>query len=101
MADFVSGDTGSSLSVPCVDSEGSAINLTGCTVNLRWKDASGALVSKEMTIDDEANGIVSYKFGEGELYAPSMDFEVQITDVDGFILTILDLIAVTVRKALA
>jgi hypothetical protein len=101
MADFVSGDTGSSLSVPCVDSEGNVINLSGCTVNLRWKDASGALVSKEMTIDDEGSGLCSYKFGEGELFAPSMDFEVQIKDSGDFILTILELIAVTVRKALA
>jgi hypothetical protein len=101
MADFVSGDTGSSLSVPCTDAEGNAINLTGCTVFLRWKDASGALVSKTMTIDDEASGLCSYKFEAGELFAPSMDFEVQIKDSGDFILTILDLIAVTVRKALA
>ena len=99
MADFVSNDTGSSLSVPCADSNG-PIDLAGCTVNLHWIDETGTAVTKEMTIDDSQAGICSYKFITGELFAPAMSFEVEITDAGGFKITSLDLIAVTVRKEL-
>lgn len=101
MFDFVTGDTGSSLSVPCTDSNGDVIDLTGCSVELHWKDASGAAVVRNMTIDDETGGICSYKFADGEIFAPAMSFEVQITDAGGFIITTPDLMTVTVRKELA
>lgn len=101
MFDLVTGDTGSSLSVPCVDSNGDVINLAACSVELHWKDATGTAVVRNMTIDDEAAGLCSYKFADGEIFAPSMSFEVQITDAGSFIITTPDLITVTVRKELA
>lgn len=100
MADFVSNDTGSSLSVPCVDASGNAIDLTACTVELHWRDPTGAVVSRDMTVDDAEGGICSYKFAEGELFAPAMSFEVELTDAGGYRLSNLDLIAVTVRAQL-
>lgn len=100
MADFVSNDTGSSLSVPCVDASESAIDLTACTVALHWIDQTGVAVSRSMTVDDAEGGICSYKFAEGELFAPAMSFEVEITDGGGFRITCLDLLTVTVRAQL-
>jgi hypothetical protein len=99
--DFVSNDTASVLRVTCVDANEERINLSGASANLHWKDETGQAIDKEMTIEDAANGVCTYQFGEGELFSPGMSFEVEITDVDSKKLTNVDLIAVTVRKALA
>jgi hypothetical protein len=101
MADFVSGDTGSTLLVTCKDDSGAAIDLTGATIKLHWQDATGTVQDKDMTIVDETAGECSYKFGESELFAPGMAFEVEITDATGFKLTNIDLITATVREQLA
>ena len=100
MADFVSGDTGSTLLVTCQDDSGAAIDLTGATVRLHWQDATGTVQDKAMTIVDETAGECSYKFDVDELFSPAMAFEVEITDATGFKLTNIDLIAVTVREQL-
>src|SRR6187455_965584 len=100
MADFVSNDTGSTLLVTCTDDAGTAINLAGCTVELRWQEAVGTVADKTMTVVDAAAGTCSYKFLADELYAPAMAFELKITDADGFILKNVNLITVTVRDDL-
>lgn len=100
MADFVSNDTASTLLVTCVDDAGAVINLSGATVNLHWQDETGTVQDKAMTVVDEAAGECSYKFGAGELFAPGMAFEVEITDAMGFKLTNIDLITATVRAQL-
>lgn len=99
--DFVSNDTASVLRVTCVDANSDPINLTGSTVNLHWRDETGLSVDQTMTIEDAANGVCTYQFDTGELFAPGMAFEVEITDTNGKKLTNVDLIAVTVRKELA
>ncbi|SCX94107.1 hypothetical protein SAMN05216420_101396 [Nitrosospira sp. Nl5] len=100
MADFVSGDTGSTLLLTCADDAGAAIDLTGCTIKLRWQEAAGTIADKTMTIVSAAAGTCSYKFLAGELYPPAMAFEVKITDAGGFILKNVHLITVTVRDDL-
>ena len=99
---FVAGDTGSVLRVTCTnDSDDSAIDLTGCTVVLKWRNASGVLTSQTMTIVTAASGICEYRFAAGELFAPSMAFEVQITDASSRVIRSLSLIETSVRAALA
>lgn len=100
MADFVANDTGSTLLVTCTDDAGAVINLTGCTVKLRWQEAAGTVADKTMTIVSAAAGTCSYKFLATELYSPAMAFEVKITDGDSFILKNVSLITVTVRDDL-
>jgi hypothetical protein len=100
MADFVSGDTASTLLVTCKDGDGTAVNLTGCTVKLRWQEATGTVADRTMTIVSASEGTVSYKFLADELYAPSMSFEVKITDADGYLLRNPGLITEMVREAL-
>ena len=57
---------------------------------------------KTMTIRGVAtDGIVFYRFLAGELIAPQMKFEVEITDSGGFVLHSLELIREAVREALA
>lgn len=100
---FVAGDTGSKLRVTCKnDADSSVIDLTGATVKLKWKDSSGTLQTRTMTLLTPAtNGQAEYLFLPGELFAGTMDFEVEITDAGGKIIRCLDLIPEKVRSSLA
>jgi len=99
---FVSGDTGSKLQVTCKDDDtGTAIDLTGSTVQLQWKDRSGTFVEKTMTVTDAANGVAEYQFAAGELFAKKMLFEVEITDSSGNVIRSLSLLEEDVRSALS
>lgn len=100
---FVAGDTGSKLRVTCKnDSDNTVIDLTDATVKLKWKDSSGTLQSKTMTIISPAtNGIAEYQFASGELYSGTMSFEIEITDAGGKIIKSLDYIVERVRAGLS
>ena len=100
MSDFVSGDTGSTLLVTCTDDAGVAIDLTGATIHLRWQEAAGTVSDKTMSIVSAVAGTCSYKFLTGELFAPGMAFELEVTDALGFKLSNVDLITVIVRAQL-
>jgi hypothetical protein len=100
MAEFVSGDTASTLALTLVDDSGAAINLTNCTVKLHWVGEDGVVVNKSMTIVSAAAGTCSYKFAAEELFASGMEFEVEVTDSNGYKLTNPDLITIPVRKRL-
>jgi hypothetical protein len=99
---FVAGDTGSVLRVTCTnDSDGTAINLTGSTVVLRWFNrATEAVIEQTMTLVTPASGICSYQFAAGELVSPSMAFEVKITDGSGKVIRSLNLLNEAVREKL-
>lgn len=102
MTDFVTNDTGSILRITCKDNElGTAINLTGATVTLRWENASGTITSKTMTIVTAASGICQYQFVAGEIVYPLQKFEVEITDASGYKISNLTLIETTTREELA
>jgi len=100
---FVSGDTGSTLRVTCLNDDDSAIiNITGATVVLRWLNpTTNAYIEKTMTLITPLSGIADYQFLAGELIAPSMAFEVRITDGSGKIIRSLNPINVDVRTAFA
>lgn len=98
--DFVSGDTGSVLTVNIKDSvTQAAVSIQGSTVTLKWEDASGAVVSRVMTIVDAAAGKAKYKFAASELFAPKMRLEVEVVDSEGNKVTGLQLIEVLVRES--
>ncbi len=101
MADFVSNDTGSTLLLTCTNAAGTVIDLTGATIKLRWRGTTGTVADKTMTIVSAVAGTCSYKFLTTELIAPSMEFEVEITDSGGFKLSNSELICVTVRSQMA
>ncbi len=101
MTDFVSGDTGSTLAATCVDETGNAVDLTNAqSVKIRWLDDDGDVQEKDMTVDNASEGKCSYKFAADELFDGGMGFEIEITDVIGDKISNVDLINVTVRKAL-
>ena len=98
---FVAGDTGSKLEITCKnDSDGTVIDLTGSVLKLKWKGADGVLVSKTMTVTSAIAGIAEYQFLATELFAGTIQFEVEITDASGKVIRSLDLIAEKVRRAL-
>lgn len=96
--DLVTGDTGSRLVVTCKDKDGTAIDLTGATVRLQWEGENGVAVIQTMTINDAANGVASYQFAAGQIFAPRMVFEVEITDPLGNVVTSTEVITLTVRE---
>lgn len=99
--DLVTGDTGSVLSITVLDSDtGLAKDLTACSVIFRWEGETGTVVNKTATISDAANGVVQYQFSAGEIFAPKMRVEVEVTDGAGFIVTGTDLITLQVREQL-
>ena len=95
---LVSGDTGSKLRVTCKDSAtGAVINLTGATVIARWKTSTGTVVAKTMTVTSPTGGTAEYQFAAGEIFAPAMRIEVEITDAGGAVITSVDFMTVYVR----
>lgn len=99
--DLVTGDTGSKLVVPITDREsGAVVNLTGCTVKFRWEGSNGSMVNKTASVPTPANGIAEYKFLAGEIIAPEMKIEVEVTDGTGDIVTGTELITLSVREEL-
>ena len=101
MADLVTGDTGSVYQVTCIDgATGTAIDLTGATVRLRWEDDTGTIQTRVMGITDAPNGVAEYQFASGEIIYPRMRFETEITDNAGFVTSSNELTTLTVREEL-
>lgn len=90
MEDFVAGDTRSMLVMHCVEKDtGKAINLADSTVKIKWTNSSNVLVEHDALIVDSAKGIVEYRFQAGDLVAPKLSFELEITNSAGIITSIL------------
>ena len=97
--DFVTNDTGSVLNVTCTDKvTKAALDLTGASIELHWRNAANARITRTMTIVSAIAGTVKYQFLTGEIFAPTMVFEVQITDTTGKTLTNTDTFSVSVRE---
>lgn len=93
--DLVTGDTLPVLKVAVKDHAGADFNLTGMTAKFRWEGEDGALVQKTASI---AGNVASYQFAAGEIFAPSMKIELEITNADGKIITVTDIISLSVRE---
>ena len=101
MNTLVENDTGIELRVNCTEGVPPVVlNLSGATVLLRWR-GDEAPVERAMTIIDGVNGVVSYIFKIGEIIAPDMEFEVQITDSAGNTRTSLQTFKERVRERLS
>ncbi len=99
--DFVQNDDGTLLRITCKDRKAAVIDLTGGTVQLRWRDAGGTLVTPAMTIEDATNGIASYQWAVGELDADKMHFGFKITDATGKTISSNKLLTLTGRNPLS
>jgi len=99
--DLVTGDTGSKLIVTIMDSDsGTVVDLTSCTVRFRWENETGEIVNRTATIPTPANGKAEYLFSAGEIIAPRMKIEVEVTDGTSLVVTGTNLIELSVREEL-
>ena len=89
MADFVAADTNSKLRISLTKkSDSTALDLTGATVNLKWKIGAGSLTTSAMTITDAAGGVCEYLFTSGQLVAGTMYVEAEITSAAKVVTTL-------------
>lgn len=89
MADFVSEDTKPYLEITCIDHATKLpVDLTGQTIQLRFKIGNGGMLERMMTIFGAAsNGVVRYQFLAGELTAGLLVYEATIIDATTLELT--------------
>lgn len=101
MYDFVTADTLSKLKVTCVKrSDGSPVDLTGSTINFKFRCGPGAIITRAMGITSAVNGQAEYTFAAGELAADDLSGEVEITTAGGFVMSSLTFIKHRVRAKL-
>jgi 5-hydroxyisourate hydrolase-like protein (transthyretin family) len=82
-------DTSPSLQATLKDASGSAINLSGASVQIHMEAVDGTLkVNKTMTVTDQVNGIVEYDWVSGDTdTAGTYYVEFQVTYSDSTIET--------------
>lgn len=98
---FVQGDTAPAITAPLThDSDGSAVNLTGCTVRFQMRKGNDRrfTVNEVATLVDAPTGQVEYVWGPNDLAVPG-DYQVQweVTYVDARVQT-TDTSTITVRR---
>lgn len=99
MTNLVTGDTGSILEVTVKDkTTGAVVNLTGASVRFFWRDNEGTLQNVVATVTNAAGGVVSHQFTAGQIIAPEMRVEVQVTDSLGNTTTGVDPVELVVRE---
>jgi hypothetical protein len=99
VSDFIEGNDAGKLVITCRDQSGAILDLTTQTARVKWRN-SGGVVVREMTKEDAAWGVVSYRFATDELVAPKMSLEIELSDAVGKTISSSELIQITVRKAL-
>lgn len=104
--DFAAGDTLSKLSIVFGDADGVVQDISGATVELRFRillggeRTPGALVIRTMTVDDGPGGAASYDFTEHDLQEGVMRCEFVVTLADGRVGKSLEVVDFAVRGAL-
>lgn len=101
-AALVAGDTGSTLVVLCREhATQTPIDLTGKTVQLRYRIDEGPVVVRTMTVQPPATaGRAAYQFTGAELTAGTLVAEVRIQPGQADQLTSLELLYLPVRAPL-
>lgn len=73
-------------------------NLTGGSANLIWSIDAGAATTSGMTLEDAANGKVSYRFTTGQLTPGVLRGDVQSTDSAGVTVIARDVVRLQIRR---
>ncbi len=102
-AELVKGDKGSKITVTCLNNQtGAVINISGKTVELRFKIGGGTLLTKTMTVTDGPNGVAEYQFTDTDLNdSGELSYEVRISPAAADQATSVELGRITVRAPLA
>lgn len=101
--ELVAGDLGSKIVVTCLDSDTKAVlDLTGKTVQLRYKIDAGTLTTKTMAVQAPGtNGKAEYQFGASDLSAGTMEAEVRVQPGQSDQVTSRETLHVSVRSPLS
>ncbi len=84
------GDRLPVISATLTELTGSAVDLTGCTVQIRWKvnDGTAAAVTRSATVTSAATGAVEYAWASGDTdTVGTYDLEWVVTYASGKIRT--------------
>jgi len=73
-------------------------DLTGGSADLIWSIDGGTATTSSMTLDDPANGIVSYRFTPTQLVPGRMRADVRSEDSAGFAVIATDILAFLIRR---
>lgn len=95
--DLVTGDTLPTLRVSVKDEAGASFDMTGMTAVFRWENAAGVMTDHVGSI---AADVASYQFMAGDIVAPRMRIELEVTNSAGKTITPTNLIVLSVREQL-
>lgn len=103
--DVVAGDSGTLLRVSLSNKQTrQPVDLSGATVNLKYRIDGGPLETRAMTIVAPAtSGIAEYRFASSDLVLGAgvshglLRYEIEVTDAGGKITTSLDIVSLTIR----
>lgn len=94
--DLVTGDTLTMLRIAVNDASGIAFDLAGMTAKFRWLDKNGLPVERAASV---STNVASYQFAAGEIFAPQMRIELEVTNAVGKIISGSELVILNVREA--
>lgn len=75
-----------------------ARDLSGGSANFIWSIDAGTATSSPMTLEDAAQGRVSFRFSPGDLVPGVLRADVQSTDFNGNTVMARDIVRVQIRR---
>lgn len=88
---FVTGDTGRVIRLTVSDEDVPYDLSAAQSVKLRWKQR-GVVQERDMVVSDAANGVCTYTPEGDDFFAGEVNFEVEIVNATGDIISSQDLI---------
>jgi hypothetical protein len=98
MADLVEGNETLLRLTLISESDRTARDLTGGSANLIWSIDGGSATSSSMTLEDAANGIVTYRFTSSQLTPGRLRADVESTDSAGNTVRATDILSLLIRR---
>lgn len=98
MADLVEGNATLLRLTLVSESDRTPRDLTSGSANLIWSIDGGTATTSSMTLEDPANGIVSYRFTPTQLVPGRMRADVESTDATGNVVRATDILSLLIRR---
>jgi len=73
-------------------------DVSSGSANLIWSIDGGTATTSSMTLEDAANGIVSYRFNNTQLVPGRMRADVESTDAAGNTVRATDILSLLIRR---
>ncbi len=98
MAQLVEGDEAKILVNLVNQSDRQPRDLSGGSARLIWSIDAGPAIASSMTLEDAANGIVSFRFSDTHLTPGILRADVESTDSAGNTVRARDVIRLQIRR---